>query len=349
MHAKLTYLSFLSLAACLVSSCASDAPEDVEVSKGAELSFAVSHASRASETVPFTSFAVYGDMKSTAGTNNIPTVLFNNTLVEYKDGAWTYTGTKYWFPNHEHSFVALSPSSVIGANAGYSGSTLSFEYAMPIFANRQMEDKQDKRGLYDIVAATHRRLYKYDEKDTVKVKPVSLKFGHLLSMINFAPAFNDNSIKKGVSLTFHKLEITGFRNKASFTVKPAPISTNLSTDDSEIVLARYDGNDNLVITFTTPKTVNNGSGITLFSEGDAIIMLPQAFDPASDAKMIFTYSISDNPGNIRQGAISLRDIEWEPGKSYTYNFTIDKVGLAVGTATIKSWESKEEDSEWIVE
>ena len=328
------------------TSCGSDSVYEPEAGRGVEMSFDVASETRAMTTV-INEFSVYGDKKFQ--TDDMATnLIFNKTSVVNRDGVWHYDGTQYWFPNHEHSFVAISPSSALESAAlpQYYGSELSFVYTMPTYSGKEMQDAQDKSDLIDVLAATHRRIY----NDGDKVNAISLRFGHLLSMINFAPRLDDNTIKEDDYVRFHKIEISGLKKKAKIAITPAPRLENTRTDDRIIEFTEHEGNDKLTITFVEDKIVKNGQQINLFADNDALIMLPQLFDDSSEATVRFTYSFKEDSENRRQGSISLIGQEWKTGNAYTYNFKVDKVGLSLGTATIQAWNSPDiPNMEWKVE
>lgn len=340
MDAKLTYLFFLSFAACLVSSCASDAPESMDSGKGAELSFAVSGLSRASVTTSINKFAVYGDTKLPADATAEPVVIFNNTEVEYRkdSDSWYYNNTQYWYPNREHSFVAVSPVSVLeaGNNPRYSNSQLSFTYTIPTTdGSGTLSSNSD---VNDIIVATYRKLYDKDSFISTVESRVTLKFGHILSLINIAPALDDNIMKNDEYILIRKLELSGVTTKARFDIVPAPRQSNNETDDMVVdVTGQEDGN--LTIRFNEPvKIFNNRKNVSLFKNDDAIIMLPRVFAAGSDAKFIISYSINDDP-EIKQISLSLDNRSWESGKSYAYKFTIDRIGLLHSEqTTIVNWD-----------
>ena len=337
MYSKLRHIILLMSAGWLLSSCASDVLDGESITRGSEVQFTVSDLSRATITTSIDEFAVYGDMKFQSDISE-PIVIFNKTSVVDNDGVWCYDGTQYWFPKHEHSFVAVSPSSVLESEVSpqYYGSELSFAYTMPTYSDKEMQDTQDKSDIIDIVAATHRRLY--NEGDNVNT--ISLRFGHLMSMINFAPKLDDKALKDDDFIRFHRLEISGLKKKAKIAITPALLLENPQTDDRLIEFTGYDGNDNLTIIFNDPKIVSNDQRINLFADNDALIMLPQLFDASSEATVRFTYSFKDDSENLRVGTISLRGQEWKLGTAYTYNFTVDRIGLNLGTATIKAWDSE---------
>lgn len=341
MYAKLTYLFFIPLAVCLASSCTSEKADNAESGKGPELSFAVSGLTRASVTTSFDEFAVYGDIRRPANDILSPAVLFDKTEVKYnkeKDG-WCYEGTQYWIPEYEHSFVAISPSSVLGAGSAssYLNSHLSFTYTIPTEDGGTLSDYGD---VTDIIAATHRRLYKEDDKeDKVNNATITFFFGHLLSLINFAPALDDNTLKEEYFLLFHKLELSGFSTKAEFDILPASRQSDIQTDDMEVRIKGHEGSGNLTIRFTKPvKVLNDGNPVRLFDHNDAVIMLPQAFADGSDAKIILYYTVNDSSEEKRIILPLNNRGAWESGKSYTYRVIIDRKGPSIAETTIKDWE-----------
>lgn len=329
-----------------LTSCSSGSDYEPDADRIVGISFDVAPESRAMTTF-IDEFSVYGDMKLQSGAHD-PLVIFSKTSVVNRDGAWCYDGTQYWFPKHEHSFVAVSPSSALAPEASpqYNGSELSFDYTMPSYSDKEMQETQDKTDLVDVVAATHRRLY----NDGDEVNAISLKFDHLLTMINFAPKLDDKTLRDDDYIRFHKLEISGLKKKARIAVSPAPRLENPQTDDRIIKFTGHDGSDNLTITFNGSKTVYKDQRINLLADDDALIMLPQQFDASSGATVRFTYSFKDDAENLRYGSFSLSGQEWKPGTAYTYNFTVDKIGLNLETATIQAWKSQNIPGiDWTVE
>lgn len=335
MDAKRTYLYLLFFVACLASSCTSDAPDDVDVRKGSEVSFGVSDLTRTVTTdinTPGSAFAVYGDMKE--GNQADPSVLFDKTEVKYQNGRWDYEGAQYWFPGCEHSFVAITPLSVLD-NASYSQSALSFTYTIPT-TDGNLSDKND---VPDILVATHRRLYESENENQNKNTKVVFWFGHVMSLINIAPKLDDNIMSKDEYIEFHTLELSGFKTTATFEILPAPRQSNSQTDDRMIGVTEQkgEGSGHLTIEFKAPVQVKNGESVSLFDDKEALIMLPQTFDPGSETKIILTYTVNNDP-SIKQVTIPLQNLQWESGKGYTYRFTINRQGLLFGTTTITDWE-----------
>lgn len=327
---KLRYPYILFLAVCLLSSCTSDTP-DQHFGKSGEVSFDVSDKTRASVATNFNEFAVFGDMKFPVNAATAPTVIFNNTKVEYTNDKWSYRSVQYWFPQHEHSFIAVSPISVFSADnpPQYLNSTLSFRYTIPTSVDGNSITSKD---LMDIVVATHRRLYNPDDPNTT----IILRFGHIMSLINLAPALDDNSLSRNGYIKIHKLEFSGVKIKARFDIQPASRLSGNQTDDMILnVTEKEDGN--FTIGFATPvKVENDAKNVSLFTDNDAIIMLPQVFASDSDSEIIVHYTINEDT-SMQQVGLSLKNLKWDSAKSYLYRFTIEKRGIKFDKCEITPW------------
>lgn len=332
MDVKLIYLLIISFAAGLLSSCTSGESDEVLYGKGSEMIFDTSYPSRASVTTSIDRFAVYGDKKPSADNTATQTVIFNNKeVVHANDGSWNYVGEEYWVAGHEYSFVALNPVSLpgIGSTPSYSNSTLSFLYTIPTSA---IDKSLDKNNGADILVATHRRLHTKDDNPT----PISLRFGHIMSLINLAPAFSDNSLSSNDYMLVHELEFSGISTQARFEITPAKRQTNSQTDDM-VAQVSAQGRSTFTVGFKEPVKVENKNINTgLFADDDALIMLPQIFAADSDAKITMSYSVNEDPA-IKQVTIPLSDLKWESGKSYVYKFTIEMTGMILGDCKIEPW------------
>lgn len=332
MYPKLTYL--LISIALLATSCSSDSPDDISLSKGAELSFNIPDLSRGSVTTDIDHFLVYGDNRHRPFETSAPTLLFNKTKVEYKNDVWGYEGVQYWMPNLEHSFVALNPANIFEADnePQYLNSQLSFEYSIPapggILSNNS--------DVTDILVATHRRLYGDIGTDATLDSKISLRFSHLLSLINIAPAFDDNILSAEDYIQIYKVEFSGITTKAKFAIQPAPRQSNCQTDDMTCEVSALQ-NGNIAIEFPTPFKVENAAKhVSLFTDDDAIILLPQNFTADSNAKINIYYSIS-NEQSTRQVSIPLNNQKWESGSSYMYRFTIERTSVKFNSYEINPW------------
>lgn len=324
MYPKLIYLLISII--LLTSSCNSDPGDDIRYSTGTELTFNVSNPTRSSVTTSIDKFVVYGDMKPAASDgSSSPIVIFDKKNVEYKNGAWYYDGLQYWMPDHEHSFVAVAPESILGSgnNVRYLNSHLSFEYSIPTSGN-----------VDDILIATHRRLYGNNGYGPSSDSRITLTFSHLLSLINIAPAFSDNSIGSEEYILFHKLEFSGIRNRAKVDILPASRQTGSSTNDMDVDITGQEVGDYTIVFPTPVKVKNNAENVKLFADDDAIIMLPQAF--TADAELTLSYTINED-NTINYVSIPLKNQKCESGRSYTYKFTIERFGVILDSCEINPW------------
>lgn len=319
----------------LLLSCSSDEP----AASGSEMKFDISAVSRSAVTtasnITGNPFALFGDRVSDKPSER--SVIFENIPVTFLNAVWSSPVVQYWYNNREHSFVAIHPASVLsGTDAGiqYLNSRLSFSYRL----------SSDHSKIKDILVATHRRKYqkKYDEDGrpiggTTNV--VYFRFGHVMSRINLAPAFNDNVLDADAYIQFHRLELTGIKTKAAFNITPSSLLTAELTDDRMIEVTDQGEEGSLTIDFAEPKKVGNGLKIASLFDGDeTIIMLPQNFTADSEAKITLSYSVSDDPSSIRKASLPLNGQIWLSGKSYTYNFSIDRTGILSGSTGIDDWE-----------
>ena len=219
MFLKLRYIIILIALCGLMPSCTSDTP--AESDEGAEVTFATAELSRAvamsSLNTEGFSFAIYGDMKFM--NSDQPVNVFGGNAVTYRSGKWTYNDTQYWFPKHEHSFVAVYPAVTDGmSDAEYAASRLSFTYTLP----------ETYSEASDLMVATHRRQYQYDGNSSSLALPVNLQFQHIMSRINFKVT-ND---KAADIVRVTEIKLDGLNRTGSFTIIPAQLLPgSRQTDD----------------------------------------------------------------------------------------------------------------------
>lgn len=332
MYPKLIYL--LTCIALLATSCNSDTSDDVSLPKGPELSFNIYPLSRGSVATSISQFLVYGDMKPMTDANSTPTVLFNKTLVEYIGDRWCYDGTQYWFPGQEHSFVALCPVGIFGTanEPQYQNSKLSFEYSISA-PGGILSSTGD---LADILVATHRRVYLESGSGSAVDNQITFRFAHLLSLVNFAPAFYDELANTDSYIQIHQLELSGVKASAQFNILPASRNHNSQTDDM-VVDINSTGETNLALELSSPVKIDNtATNVSLFADNDAIIMLPQDLADESEAKLILSYTINGDT-SMNRVSLSLKNLKWESGKSYVYKFTVTRNGAKFDNCEINPW------------
>ncbi|MDE6276770.1 MAG: fimbrillin family protein [Muribaculaceae bacterium] len=328
MYIKLSHILLLINIVCLLWSCERDAIDEKFDEPGSEMQFVVSSdRTRGSVTSTLETegsrFALYGDKKSLSDnqTRNDVYTIFNNTPVSYTGNSWKYDTPQYWFPNCEYSFVALHPAST--GNTTYGNSTLKLKYTIP-------DNFSDTR---DIMASTHRR--KNHAGSSSSTKQVRLNFFHILSKLNFRLNYAESFDKIDVSLALEDVNRTG-----TFSITPASLSSDgLQTDDCEYSWGDLSdkGTVGIEITVIDPNADNmNNNGMPLFPENDALFMIPQPDN--KDITLSITCTIYKGE-NIEEYTSSAVIEGWEPGKAYTYSFTLQPLikDIYIDVVSVKDW------------
>ena len=175
-------LFVIALAAIGMVACVQN--EIVETPKSDAIAFAgayIDNATRAAADPSFTTdrenaldaFNVWGYMDEVAGT------VFSAEEVEKLNGAWSYTNTQYWAPNHTYYFAALAPMENKHWNVALAG------------------DPEAQKGLgtvtFENVNGGEDLIYAEAKVTTPGMNallqngmaPVQLEFNHLLSKVKF--------------------------------------------------------------------------------------------------------------------------------------------------------------------
>lgn len=328
MNAKLIYFYLISFVACLAAACSENAPDIDKVGNGYELAFDVADLSRADAmtNISFSDskFAVYGDMKFME--NYAHTIIFDKTIVTYRNGKWGYSDTQYWFPRHEHSFVAVYPVDAAGmSDTKYSDSELSFTYTLP----------DNFESANDLMVATHRRKMPEDNP-SYSALPVKFGFFHILSRVNFQVK-ND---KAADILKVTQIKLKGINRTGTFSIAPASLLSGCEqTDDYDSSWTGISNKD----TFTANILVNIRETETgsLFPDDNALFMIPQPDN--KDIIMEITYEQWDDGEMFEEHTLTaVTPIGgWEWGKMYTYTINIEEITREIYvTVSVKDWQSK---------
>ncbi len=304
------------------------------------MTFAVGDVSRASttdaSTITKSPFAVFGDMHPEDG--SLLTVTHDGTLVSYTDGAWSYSGTQYWFPKHEHSFVAVHPASVITGPGTYqyNNSQLSFTYNYP----------SDFRQAADILLATHRRWY--DLNSSYKAFPVFFRFHHLLSRIRFQVTVKDSGVEQ-CYLVITGITFKDITTSATYTVSPAPIPANSTqTDDGGSDEGwTFTGTSDLNISFPEEgsdllnKVPGDSQPHMILADNDPLLVLPTTTPTSLEITYKMYVPSTQNPGDYdlkeERTVIQTVPIGFAPGKNYLLSLSMVR-GIILFNVSVTEWE-----------
>ncbi len=332
MLKRLAYFAILSISSATLAVCVSCTSTSDEPDAATEVKFRTSGVSRSTlitdQSIINNPFAVYGDMVISSSSSATPTVVFNGTEVKYNNGIWNYDATQYWYPSHTYSFVALYPAAPAGIAAiNYSENSLSFIYNYPDEYNEAT----------DMLIATHRRVYELGT-----AHPVAFNFGHIMARINFIvkvdPAFTN-------SVTIQSLTLKNVGNSATFTIKPADVSSG-ETDDY------YGGKwtEPETATFTLfdvkePVEVASGDSHEFFPAlTNPLLVIPQPVNQDIELEVKYQSGGVSHTGATKlfSTAVTSHSGLWLGGKSYTYTFSIGvNEFILFGTPAIQDWDEDE--------
>lgn len=332
MH-KYNYMTYnkieriiLPLVSCLllcVTSCTSDHDSETVF---AELKFELKNVSRSSATnntnFNSKSFMVFGDMKFMDSPSSGSTVIFNGDEVKYNSSknVWEYSNSQYWFPHHEHSFIAIHPADATGiSNTTYSDNTLSFSYTLPdSFVDTP-----------DLLAATHRRMY--EDKESSPATPVGLKFFHIMSRVNFLLKCNGAADK----ITVTKIELEGINKTGTFTITPASLlPDSRQTDDYSSSWTGISNKGTLTANIDVDVYANDDETHPLFPDDKALFVIPQPDNKGVIMKITYR---NDTESETLTAETKIGG--WEPGKVYSYSLIVNIISkeIYMGPVSVKDW------------
>ncbi len=325
---------------CLMASCDKQDPEIQHAACAME--FDVTCLSRAtpttSQNITDAPFVVYGDMTFIENGNR--TVIFNGSPVTFTPSTnkWTYTGTQYWFPQHDHSFVAFYPiDATCISPLQYSDSKLKFTYTQP----------SDYKETTDMLIATHRRKYIDGNADAIK-----FSFGHILSNISINATYSAAAVGDPyIMLT--GITLKNIPTKATYGITPEALTGNSNmTSYCEFDAGSFYGwtitdRDDLKIEFPensqdARKISANEAPYSLFPTDDTLLLLPNPEAPTEMVVSYTTYVTPENSVTVSQAETATVTIPkgWLPGLTYILSLTIDnshdKVKFSIDVAEWKA-------------
>lgn len=324
----------------LITGCESQDPEITL--PGNAMEFDIADLSRTTVTsthnITEAPFIVFGEM--TFMENGNRTVIFNGSPVTFDPSTdkWTYTGTpQYWFPQHDHSFVALYPANPTCISPlQYSDSHLQFTYTQPSEYNKAT----------DMLIATHRRKYIEGNADAVH-----FSFGHILSNLSI----NVSYVAPDVADPYIKLTGLTFKNiptSATYGITPEPLTGNsdmtsyCNFDEGSFYGWTIKDRDDLKIEFPengqdAKKIPANNPPYPLFSTDDTLLLVP---NPGTNTEMEVSYTLYEQFGSESHPETATVSIPkaWKPGLTYILSLTIDKTKNKVKfSVEVAEWQRTE--------
>lgn len=158
--------------------------------------------------------------------------------------------------------------------------------------------------------------------------PVSLKFQHILTQINFKLAGKDTGYKYSVTA----IQLAGVANKGTFTY-----SSDKGGWSAQSGTATYD------YTFTTPIEVTDQAAVEIATDDNALMLMPNS--SLTDVKVKVTYSTT-NAATGKKYYDGTKEValtgSWEVGQKILYTLSLpsgaDNITV---TASVDGWTAGE--------
>lgn len=350
----LKYSIYALTAACVIGGCSSESPDgqtdgiqEVEFTTGRETRSAVTTTSNLTGKA----FAVYGDMKPfAAAAEASSTLVFNKEQVAYTSGSWKYGRSIYWFPSHQHSFVALHPFEAIGTTAGgkttvtnvrYEDGTLSFSYTHP----------DDYKNASDVLVATHRR--DYVPELGKKADPVNFTFEHTMAVLDIVAKYTEPLVygNQNNRIEIQEVILENINVSGNYSIRPDDLTqgtdrtsthddtgkwTDLKSGSRSFKGSRYSNiNDAIVNTYQNP---NNIPFRRLYSNSDEFIVLPKE---KGDVKMTVKFDLYVNMTKVAEHTLStvFEDAEWKAGQKIRYELIFSVGEILQGGTYVEEYRN----------
>ncbi len=318
---------------CLMAACNSQEPQ--EQSDLSSMTFSVELRSRAdvtgSDNITAYPFAVYSDMISMDRTTDSSFITVHDaTEVSYNtsDRQWSYNDTRYWFPGFQYSFVAFHPAGTQWlSDIIYSNNRLKFTYTQP----------SDYEAASDLLISAHRRDYAGGSAETVR-----FNFTHILTNVNMLVAYKCFTSGPS-SITIDNLILRNIPIESTYSIKPSPLTgdskmtSDWVNDEGSLKGWTVNNRGSLKIEFPAgaPRIIQANKGASrLFSNSDALLLLPNPDDPDFPVKLELNYTT--NTGQ-KETVSTIIPRGWNPRTNLTLSLEIAN-GLVQFSVSVEDWE-----------
>ena len=347
---NLKYSIYALTAVCVIGSCSSESP-DGQSEDTQEVEFTTGSGSRSAVTTTSNltgkAFAVYGDMKPIDATADASsTIVFNKEQVAFQSNSksWKYGRSIYWFPSHQHSFVALHPFEAIGTtvagkttvtNVRYQDGTLSFSYTHP----------DDYKNASDVLVATHRR--DYVPELGKKADPVNFTFEHTMAVLDIVAKYTEPLVygNQNNRIEIQEVILENINVSGNYSIRPDDLTegkdrtsthdttgkwTDLKSGSRSFKGTSYNG---LVNTENRTDVIPYRR---LYSNSDEFIVLPKE---KGDVKMTVRFDLYVNMTKAAEHTLStvFEDAEWKAGQKIRYELIFTAGEILQGGTKIEDY------------
>lgn len=286
---------------------------------------------------PFGVFAYYlaeGNW-NTAAANSSAVSYMNDVEVAFDDtkDIWAPTSTYYWPLEGKLTFIAYWPKDAATAAFTNAGVLTLTGYTL----KSTVADQDDL--LYSAIAAdkSQNESYYVDSANSKNSetaegdKGVNIVFKHALSQIIFKAKTADDVYDAGLSFKVDAITVNAATTADNMTVTN-PTEAQLASDITTWTNPKTNG-DFAVSSSAFPAAANTYLTKTLSDPiGDALLAIPVTAFATTDPTVTVSYTLYRTSDNVNLGSkevtIHFDDIDdvvtnWQAGKKYVYNLTID--------------------------
>lgn len=267
--------------------------------------------------------AIYGSYTVGSGA---ATTVFNNTTLVYDASvgtndetnriSWNYANEQYWTKEATYDFRACYPQNAL------SGSSTALS------------------GTYNTLTQQKDLMVAYTQVNTATYnlsQPVSLQMNHALAAVKLVVKSADNTEQELKSLSLSGIFTQGTFAHTSTTAPQIADWTALTGNGSY----NYEGTMSFGNTEKTVTGYTAASPLGSYADDGFILMIPQ-----EDCQPVLNLETDFK----RYTDISLGEVDFEPGKKYTYTITINATGYTVTLQLdVKDWNLYDEDIQFTEE
>lgn len=297
-----------ALMALMTAACTSTTDEPV-AADGTAVSFTAtadksSRAITTADNLGAQSFAVWADYYPASSQPEAATTVFAGSEVSYKDGSWTYTDTRYWFPGMNYRFAAIHPAQAVAAE--YNGGTCVAVDGFDVLAGKGV----------DLLGAYHVRECVAGQSQGA----VAFAFRHLLSRLNFVATVNA-SVRTDVVID--NVILYGIPSGGSWSGFDIGGNSHWTADPGTATTAATPLGKAAAITVSASDT----GGKELFDkDSNLLLCIPQQVPENALLEVSFHYADNESVTHTYRFNLSFASATlaggWEPGRSYRYTFEI---------------------------
>lgn len=314
---QINYLAALAVCAMTFTGCSNDEViSSVENPGVIGFNAMANKTGRAGEvtTANITRFRVFGWSTDASAATSFVTLFDNITVTKTTD--WTYQNLRYWEPDKDYYFVAIStnnetPAWTYTAPTSLPAGTTTADFVGAGTLTTSISGVNAERDLvFDAASRT-------TDADITDATKVPFSFNHILSRIGVK--FTNSIESEGYSLSISNVKVGGLINEASVDLGVTPLAWTAAAGDA------------VSVTTTVPSNNSLAKGASTTADYRFIIPGNQTISIQFDVDVRFNNQAYSK--RTITGTIAAKD--YAPGMSYMFNAPITIQNIIPGAKPIE--------------